>query len=47
MKKYLIGIVLLMASIMALPACGEPPLENACHDQNAITPAAQPHEESS
>ena len=47
MKKYLIGIILLMASIMALTACGEPPLENACNDLNAITPAAQTDEESS
>ena len=47
MKKYLIGIILLMASIMALAACGEPPLENACNDLNAITPAAQTDEESS
>ena len=47
MKKYLIGIILLMASILALTACGEPPLQDACNDLNALTPAAQTEGESS
>ena len=47
MKKYLIGMILLLISLAALTGCGQPPLQDACDDLNALTPAIETDGESS